>query len=578
MGSRNIWFGLVGLFGLGLLLTLGELGASGLWDPWEPRYAQTAREMAEAGEWIVPRYRESPRLVKPPLTYWMIAVSQSFLGTGEAASRLPSALLALVGPLLLAWAGVVRGHALAGWIAGAALLTSPQWLLLGRSATPDIPLAATFAGLLAIAIAMPAVERRTTRNALGVAVILLLVAAVLVDGLRGLILPAWGVLLHAALRGGRRWVAVTLLVTAAYAIGQQLYIGPLVIASHLLAILAALTALHRRAGLSPGRIALATAGVVLLALPWFLLAWQAEPTEFVKRILSYKHALNLGETPGDHTAGVTRVLELVSFGSFPWIGAAAYGLYVALRERREPLGTLAGGALGALLFFTLSEAKMGHFYGTVQPAIAGLAGWGLAAVVDRSRRVAPAAVACAGVVLLGVTIALWIDPAELLAPVTVFDRFDDVVDPRPWILAAGVGWLFLATVGLRRRRPGWFAATLLPAVLLSGFLVHTAVPNLGDRKGLRGLWRAYEESGVTAPPVVHGQAKDTVFYYSDNNVLRLKSFEEVVGFLERSGDRFVIAPRGAVDDLRSATFFSGEWVWIYGEHPTHVLVEYRAAD
>ena len=60
----------VALFLLGLVLTLPWLGTSGLWDPWEPKYAQTAREMAERGDRIVPYYRDDARLVKPPVTYF----------------------------------------------------------------------------------------------------------------------------------------------------------------------------------------------------------------------------------------------------------------------------------------------------------------------------------------------------------------------------------------------------------------------------------------------------------------------------------------------------------------------------
>jgi len=97
------WVPALALLLIGFALTLPWLGNSGLWDPWEPKYAQTAREMGERGDWVVPHYREDPRLVKPPLTYWMIGASQSLFGVTEFAARLPGALLAALARRWLRW-------------------------------------------------------------------------------------------------------------------------------------------------------------------------------------------------------------------------------------------------------------------------------------------------------------------------------------------------------------------------------------------------------------------------------------------------------------------------------------------
>ena len=121
--ERRVWLPALALLLLGLALYLPRLGASGLWDPWEPRYAQAAREMAAADNWIVPHYRLGPRLNKPPMTYWLIGASHSVLGVNETAARLPSALLAVLCPVLLGLAFAARRRPLEGFMAGAALLT-----------------------------------------------------------------------------------------------------------------------------------------------------------------------------------------------------------------------------------------------------------------------------------------------------------------------------------------------------------------------------------------------------------------------------------------------------------------------
>ena len=54
------------------------------------------------------------------------------------------------------------------------------------------------------------------------------------------------------------------------------------------------------------------------------------------------------------------------------------GLIEAFGREKDGVGSLFAGAwIGTLLFFTLSEAQMGHFYGIIQVPFAGLAGLGV---------------------------------------------------------------------------------------------------------------------------------------------------------------------------------------------------------
>jgi 4-amino-4-deoxy-L-arabinose transferase-like glycosyltransferase len=72
--------------------------------------AECAREMRMSGDWLVPKLAESPFVRKPPLPYWLVALSSYVLppepGTGlpvsNVAARLPSALSAF-GVILLVW-------------------------------------------------------------------------------------------------------------------------------------------------------------------------------------------------------------------------------------------------------------------------------------------------------------------------------------------------------------------------------------------------------------------------------------------------------------------------------------------
>jgi 4-amino-4-deoxy-L-arabinose transferase-like glycosyltransferase len=76
------------------------LGLYPLLDTTESRYAEIARKMVELNDWITPWFDYGvPFWGKPPLSFWMTAVSFKLFGINEFAARLPHFLCAL----LVAW-------------------------------------------------------------------------------------------------------------------------------------------------------------------------------------------------------------------------------------------------------------------------------------------------------------------------------------------------------------------------------------------------------------------------------------------------------------------------------------------
>jgi 4-amino-4-deoxy-L-arabinose transferase-like glycosyltransferase len=121
-------------------LLLGTLGQRTLQSPDEGRYTESAREILESGNWLVPHFAYQERLNKPPLTYWAIAASFRVFGQNEWAGRLPEALAALGGAaVLLVFGGVLWG-AEVGVTAAICVLTCGWYALLARSAVTDMPL------------------------------------------------------------------------------------------------------------------------------------------------------------------------------------------------------------------------------------------------------------------------------------------------------------------------------------------------------------------------------------------------------------------------------------------------------
>ncbi len=84
-----------------LVLYSTFLGLIPLLDPDEPVYGETAKEMLASGDWISPRIYGDFWYDKPPLFYWLEALSFSVFGISTWSARLPSVLFAAATPVYL---------------------------------------------------------------------------------------------------------------------------------------------------------------------------------------------------------------------------------------------------------------------------------------------------------------------------------------------------------------------------------------------------------------------------------------------------------------------------------------------
>ncbi len=136
-----------------LIIALGMLGlrlVSMAWVPYidttEPRYAEIARLMAESGDWITPWFEPGvPFWGKPPLSFWLQALSMKLFGLSEWVARFPAWVAAAVTlwpihALARAWAGhraavaavLVQLTCALPYIMAGAVLTDP-FLALGTT-------------------------------------------------------------------------------------------------------------------------------------------------------------------------------------------------------------------------------------------------------------------------------------------------------------------------------------------------------------------------------------------------------------------------------------------------------------
>ena len=121
----------------------------------EGRYAEVPREMLASGDWVIPRLNEVYYFEKPPLMYWLTAMSESVFGLNAWAVRFVPAMLAL-GGVLLTYAAARRLHGRDAGVASAVVLgTSLLYFAIGRLPLLDMGLtvlmsATLFCFLLAV--------------------------------------------------------------------------------------------------------------------------------------------------------------------------------------------------------------------------------------------------------------------------------------------------------------------------------------------------------------------------------------------------------------------------------------------
>ena len=118
------------------------------------------RDMILNGNWIVPHFNGVPRINKPPLFYWVVAISYKIFGINEFSARLPSALAA-IGTVLITylWGKRLEDRKNGFW-AGMVLMASPLFFLISRFCITDMLL--TFLSAPASTFSLSNIRKPTT--------------------------------------------------------------------------------------------------------------------------------------------------------------------------------------------------------------------------------------------------------------------------------------------------------------------------------------------------------------------------------------------------------------------------------
>jgi 4-amino-4-deoxy-L-arabinose transferase-like glycosyltransferase len=325
--SKKIFWGLLVVF---CIIWFYMLGVRTLVPTDEGRYAEIAREMAASGDFITPRLNAIKYFEKPPLQYWMNALTFKAFGLGDWQARLWTGLCGLLGIGLVAHAGRRVFGERVGLTAGVVLASSFLWAAMGHVNTLDMGLAAmmtlALCGLLLSQRHDATVREQRNWMLLCWAGMAL---SVLSKGLIGVVLPGAVLVLYTF--ASRDW-----------AIWKRLHFG------------------------------LGLAVFFAITAPWFVLV-SIENPEFPHFFFIHEHFQRFTSNVHHREGAWYYFVPILVLGALPWLGVLAQSLWHGRRDVTttgfQPKKMLLVWAGFIFFFFSISGSKLPSYILPIAPAL-----------------------------------------------------------------------------------------------------------------------------------------------------------------------------------------------------------------
>lgn len=354
MEEKTVFRDSIGIALLCALLFGFMLGNRPLSAPDEGRYTEIPREMVQSGDYITPRLNGVKYFEKPPLMYWLAAVSIKGWGVSEKALRFWPAFFGFLTVLGVYATGRMLYNRRAGWYAAGILATSTLFYAHTRILILDMLVSAFISlGLFSF---LASTQENFSKKARFVFLMGFFVAsagAVMAKGLIGAVLPG-GIILTWALVA-RSW-------------------QPLKSAFNPLGILLFL----------------------VLTAPWHILASLKNP-EFFDFYFIHEHFTRYLEKVHNRYQPFWFFIPLILLGFFPWttvvlkafwqaIGQSVKGgIQAHIAQTKEDL-FLGIWACFIFLFFSFSHSKLIPYILPVFPPLAVMGGSYLAKTFSEAKK------------------------------------------------------------------------------------------------------------------------------------------------------------------------------------------------
>lgn len=334
------------------ILTIGScflfifgIGSYGFWDPWEPKYGQAMREMIEGGDLIVPHFKGAVRWTKPIFHYWTMYVPMNLLGVNEFTARLPSAIAALLGVLMVYFfVKRLRGRGTA-LMAAAILATTPHYFFMARQAMPDMLLNLFVCATLGFFALARFGEKEKSRRyyylsyaALGL--------AVLTKG------PVAGAI-----------VVGTILLFLFIDFDATLLIRPREFFKRCFSLM------------KEYRLGSGTIIFLVVAAPWYVIILYKLGNFYVQDFVMFENIKRFAEPVRNHHGIVTYYVQAIIHGMYPWYGFLPLSLLVLfdrpkVDEEVRQKWFFFSWFLTVFLLFTVAGTKLYYYILPITPPLA----------------------------------------------------------------------------------------------------------------------------------------------------------------------------------------------------------------
>jgi len=422
------WMWLIPLLSIWFALFLGNRPFA---SPDEGRYVEIPREMVASGDYITPRLNGVKYFEKPPLYYWLQAISIKAFGIQESAMRLWGVFFAMLGCMGTYFVGRRFFNPQAGIAAALILAASPLYYALSRLIILDMAITAFVSlSLWAFLVTIhtpPGRQRRLWAYAFYGCLSL----GVLTKGLMALAIPGPVILIWAL--GTRRW--------------KDLW--PAYLPSGIFVFLA-------------------------IAAPWHILAALENP-DFIYKYFIVEHFMRYTTDVHMRTKPFWFFIPVLSLGLFPWISllwsAVRQGFKTQNLDQRSIMIFLLVWIGWTFGFFSVSNSKLVPYILPCFPPLALILGnyWvkiALPSFTPQWRQGILTFVSLAATLGIAGIITLWLKP--------------ELIDHRPYLwfdFTAIISILFiLSGVAIFCLYQKWIKVSLttlpLAAVMLVAAVIH----------------------------------------------------------------------------------------------------------